>query len=174
MNWDAISAVSEAIGAVAVVVTLIYLALQIRQNTKAVRGTTLDAITNKLRDELRWSSDIADVWRKVLESPDDMTFNDSWQLSEWMTAAFMARQNEWHQYQQGLVDREVWLSVQNAIRILMGIEWTKQWWQDYGRRNHIPSFVAEVDRIVAEGDRDVVGELGDLLNLNSQSGIAEE
>ena len=32
MNWDAISAVGEIVGAVAVVVTLVYLAAQIRQS----------------------------------------------------------------------------------------------------------------------------------------------
>ena len=33
MNWEAIGAISEMIGALAVVVSLIYLAFQIRQNT---------------------------------------------------------------------------------------------------------------------------------------------
>ena len=36
MNWDAIGAIGEVLGAVAVVVTLAYLALQMRQNTKAL------------------------------------------------------------------------------------------------------------------------------------------
>jgi hypothetical protein len=55
----------------------------------------------------------------------------------------------------------------------MGIEWTQRWWQDYGRKNHTPSFIAEVDRIVAQSDRDVAGELGELLNLDIRSGAAE-
>ena len=37
MNWEAISAVSEIVGAVAVVISLIYVAAQIRQNTKMMR-----------------------------------------------------------------------------------------------------------------------------------------
>ena len=40
MNWEAIGAVGEVLGAVAVVLTLIYLSLQIRQNTKAMKGAT--------------------------------------------------------------------------------------------------------------------------------------
>jgi len=36
MNWEAIGAVAEALGAVAVVATLIYLSFQIRQNSKAL------------------------------------------------------------------------------------------------------------------------------------------
>ena len=33
MNWDAVSAIAEMVGAVAVVTTLAYLALQVRQST---------------------------------------------------------------------------------------------------------------------------------------------
>lgn len=38
MNWDAISAVAEAIGTIAVIVTLIYLASQIRQSNRQGQG----------------------------------------------------------------------------------------------------------------------------------------
>ena len=39
MNWEAISAISEIVGAVAVVLSLIYLAIQIRSSTRATRAT---------------------------------------------------------------------------------------------------------------------------------------
>ena len=39
MNWDAIGAVAEILGAIAVVVTLIYVAIQIRQGTKVARAS---------------------------------------------------------------------------------------------------------------------------------------
>ena len=35
MNWDALGAIGEIVGAVAVVATLLYLALQIKQNTRS-------------------------------------------------------------------------------------------------------------------------------------------
>ena len=43
MNWDAISAVGEILGAAAVVLSLVYLATQIRQGTSATRTATRDA-----------------------------------------------------------------------------------------------------------------------------------
>ena len=39
MNWDAISAIGETIGAVAVVISLLYLAIQIRQNTSHIKSS---------------------------------------------------------------------------------------------------------------------------------------
>ena len=38
MNWEAISAISDIVGAIAVVVSLIYIAVQIRQNTRMMRS----------------------------------------------------------------------------------------------------------------------------------------
>src|SRR5262245_36650020 len=44
MNWEAIGAVSEALGAVAVFITLVYLALQIRHNSAVLEAQSEDAI----------------------------------------------------------------------------------------------------------------------------------
>ncbi len=39
MNWDAIGAIAEALGALGVILTLIYLIRQIKQNTAATRSS---------------------------------------------------------------------------------------------------------------------------------------
>ena len=39
MNWDAIGAIAESLGAIGVIATLVYLAVQIRQNTRALENT---------------------------------------------------------------------------------------------------------------------------------------
>ncbi|HEY6597929.1 MAG TPA: hypothetical protein VIZ30_01365, partial [Pseudomonadales bacterium] len=44
MNWEAIGALSEALGAAAVFVTLVYLAFQIRHNSAVLEAQTEDAI----------------------------------------------------------------------------------------------------------------------------------
>jgi len=48
MNWDAIGAVGEVSGAIAVVATLGYLAVQIRQNTSAVRANSAQAFADSI------------------------------------------------------------------------------------------------------------------------------
>ena len=39
MNWDAIGAIAELLGAIGVIASLVYLATQIRQNTATVRAS---------------------------------------------------------------------------------------------------------------------------------------
>ncbi len=46
MNWDAIGATAEALGAIAVVVTLGYLAIQVKQNTSALKAQIHESMTS--------------------------------------------------------------------------------------------------------------------------------
>ncbi len=44
MNWDAIGAIGEILGALGVLVTLVYLATQIRENTRSLQAVSLQSV----------------------------------------------------------------------------------------------------------------------------------
>ena len=52
MNWEAVAAIAESVGAIFVVITLLYLAVQIRQNTamnaSAIRQSFYDYTTRQM------------------------------------------------------------------------------------------------------------------------------
>ena len=49
MNWEAIGAIGEIVGAISVLVTLIFLILQIQQNTIALQQQSSRASTSSLQ-----------------------------------------------------------------------------------------------------------------------------
>ncbi len=64
MDWNAIAAVGEILGAVAVVVTLLYLSKQIRQNSRAVQVAALRDTTAEWKhwsELLASSPDLAEI-----------------------------------------------------------------------------------------------------------------
>jgi len=64
MNWDAIGAVGEIVGALAVVVTLAYLALQVRASTRESEANAF-AVTSDHRTMIRGQfMEHADVWAR--------------------------------------------------------------------------------------------------------------
>ena len=76
MNWEAIGAIGEIIGALAVFITLVYLALQIKQNTNAVHSAALDSTVNTIsvaRQSIYENDDVAQVYLKGLSSPDELS-----------------------------------------------------------------------------------------------------
>ena len=50
MNWEAISAIGQLIGALAVIITIIYLAIQMKQNTAAVATSTYESTMTGFND----------------------------------------------------------------------------------------------------------------------------
>ena len=67
MNWEAISAISELVGVTAVMITFIYLAVQIRQNTAAVATSTHGRINAYARSYLAAASLSASSRTQFLE-----------------------------------------------------------------------------------------------------------
>ena len=83
LNWDALGAIGEVIGAVAVLATLIYLAVQTRQNTRAVqhaasRGVMEDA--NAWRFRVVENPEISEFLRAGLRDPDSLSANDKYRF----------------------------------------------------------------------------------------------
>ena len=75
MNWDAIAAVGELLGASAVLVTLIYLAIQIRQNTSAVATATYESTMTGLNDinvVVAGNPALASVLDRGCQNPDSL------------------------------------------------------------------------------------------------------
>ena len=71
MNWEAIGAVGEILGALGVIITLLYLAGQIRQNNRQIRGNaigTLAELDYKLASDIR---DDSELFRIVVTASND-------------------------------------------------------------------------------------------------------
>jgi len=64
VNWEAISAIGQIVGAIAVVISLIYLATEVRSNARATRRTamrsTLDAL-NRFAQQITGHADLAEL-----------------------------------------------------------------------------------------------------------------
>ena len=67
MSWDAVGASAELVGAIGVILSLVYLALQIRQNTAPI-----DANSNLMRAESRrhWKIHTSQVNLAIAQDPD--------------------------------------------------------------------------------------------------------
>src|SRR5436309_16039217 len=70
MNWDAISAISQLVDSIAVVLSVLYLALQVHRSTRVARPATQDAAATALRDVTKpfmENAELERIWRIGLE-----------------------------------------------------------------------------------------------------------
>lgn len=121
MNWEAISTISELIGALAVVATLGYVAIQIRQSTNAIlahsRQTLLDADIGLITDFLEHGIDPHLLGDEVKLSPQDER-KFTWLLIK----ALRIREFAWHQYKSGNLDEKSWQSYMAPVAGMFATE----------------------------------------------------
>ncbi len=154
-NWDAIGAIGEIIGAGAVVISILYLAFQVRQNTRSVQGTTIQAVTDTIQNEQRWSSELSSIWVKVIDGTDSLSAEEEFRFCEWLIAAMHARQNEHIQFTKGLLAPELWHGSEGIIRMIGSVEWIRVWWRNAYKAMYTQQFIAIVDELFESQERDM-------------------
>ena len=136
MNWEALGAVGEVLGAAGVIVTLLYLSVQIRQNTRQMRGeavTSLAQITDKLTSELR---DDPELLRSVLVAArewdtDELNAAERSRFHLFYTQEFQLLETAYHLFRDGLLDPGVYeVREEYTLRRLMepGVQ---TWWNEH-------------------------------------------
>ena len=91
MNWDAIGALGEIVGAMAVVATLLYLSREIRQNVRSVSVAALRDTTaqwNHWSDMLASSPDLANIVAKGNKSFGSLTEAESLRYGAYLQSFF--------------------------------------------------------------------------------------
>ena len=132
MNWDAIGALAELAGAVAVIITLVYLAVQIRQSSSLVaqNNKLLDvSVANSIRDAqnelsriLACDQTVAKVFWKGLADRSSLSDGEKQQFDSLMYLQFSAAQ-------QGLaVESE---ETMISLRWTLGNAGARHWWEEY-------------------------------------------
>ena len=109
MNWDAIGAIGEVGGAVAVVVTLIYLAVQLRQNTRAIRSANYAAY-NQVASS--WADFVANHAANMPEygersTPEALTPQQLWVRVGFATKSICQAETIFLNHRLGSIDEDV-------------------------------------------------------------------
>jgi hypothetical protein len=134
----------EAIGLSAIVVSVVFLALETRQNTNAVYAESRQSILTAAQSELFQIVENPELVVSVTKE-DLLTEEEQVALSAWLTAAMRAREFSWLQHRDGTIDEAQWNTEVLVIRWILDSDRTRNWWVNVGRKNVNPSFADFVD-----------------------------
>ncbi len=110
MNWEAIGAIGEILGATAVVISLIYLAVQIRTSNKEVRLAAMHEISAGFRDSIATFTDpqMAELFTRANLRDDTLTDAETLQLVIGIQRIFRVWEEAHNQYNAGRLDKHIW------------------------------------------------------------------
>jgi len=140
--------VGEFVGAIVIVITLLYLALQIRQNTNALHGQSRQAVLAATQAELF----------AVIEHPElllnptrtSLTPEEHVKLAAWLTVVVRGREFAWLQYRNGAIDEIQWRAEYLVLQIVLSVRNSRTWWVSVGRRVFPTEFVDFVDGLIRD------------------------
>ena len=151
MNWDALGAVGELVGALAVLITLIYLAHQIRQNTRAVRlesRNTLQQAFSHVASLMANSPDIAELFLKGCKDYRALSLADRLRFSSVLQNLLFSIELQHMQFKEEVNE----VSGMERIESLFKYTGVQDWWgQNKGLFR--PTFVGAVESVFAQTPR---------------------
>lgn len=156
MNWDAIGAISETLGALAVLVTLIYLARQIRLNTEEIRASRVGAT---LKDQAQYNQmlaedgDLARIYWTAVADVEELSEDER---RRWLhLCSVMLRNSEvaHYHFRQGNLPASIHFSRERWIKRFLGTSGFRWWWSQYSDILD-PEFVDYVERTLTDEPRD--------------------
>ena len=152
MNWEAIGAVGEILGAAAVVATLAYLARQMRQGsvatTSAAMGSWL-ADYNAMLLELLRDPEVAQIVRQGLTDFEQLSENDQMRFHTWMVAHTLNAQNVFLQLKDGAMHAGIADQLLPFNAAMLNTKGGLFWWGT-ARSIWRPEFVAYMDKLIQE------------------------
>lgn len=168
-----LSDLGQFISSVAVIVSLVYLAIQVRQNTSSIRTETfaraLERVSS-IQSVLFENGGLARLQAQGVLDPSKLTCEERLQLTWWLMEAFGAFEFMFHQAKSGALPDEVWNRWSATVAWWVSFPGVQAWWQ----ARPIPftgSFTSFVDTLIRDSrfDSEAAGRFNQFLAGPSRS-----
>ena len=157
MNWEAIGAIGEIVGAAAVVASLVYLGIQTRANARSLKANAIwnaETIFGDLNMAHATDPRFADLVSRAFSpgaQSSEFTETEIDQLRLAVRGAMQYNQAQWALWQEGVLPDELWQRRREFARAFIGIPVMNEIWQaELLHTNIADGFRAEIEGVMAD------------------------
>ena len=132
MTIQDLGSIGEFVAAIATLATLIYLAVQIRQNTRVLRGTFHDSHVSRMQAwqiAVAGDAELGSIWMRAQQG-DELTEQERQRLWYLRTYFLIGSESLYHQYSRGNIDSEVWQAQLTRVRRSLAQAEFRHWWRE--------------------------------------------
>ena len=102
MNLTRLSAIAEITSSIAVLATLIYLTIEIQQNTQVLEASSRQAALENATAQLELAVNVPEIWLSTVNP--NLTDSEKVRLSAYLFAVVERGRTNWRHYQAGSMD----------------------------------------------------------------------
>lgn len=142
----------EFVGAIGVVVSLVYLARQMIQNTTSIRAASFNAMVEnsiRLLEHAFRDSEFAAFLARAERSPEELTPEERVRWDSYMTAVYRHFGNLQYAHRVGTLDSQMWDAYEATLKDHLRTPSWGVWFQE-NRRLFSTALGAQVDRALLE------------------------
>ena len=147
---DDLGNIGDFLGGIGVVVTLAYLAIQIRKNTQSVRSSALDSVSSSISDFMdRVSQDpvLTDLWFAGLSGTVELSESENQRFNLLLLSLVRRWENAFHQGRAGVLESASWSGMGNGLTFVLSAPGAQAWWKR-SRGLFSPDFASFLERSV--------------------------
>ena len=133
MTLEEFNYIAEIIGSIAIIASLIYVALQVRQNTIAVRLSTLHDVKDTIREVnllVAEQGDLAEILFEGFQGLDKLSGAPRARFYTWAHNLFLGYENLYLQYLGGALDPRHWSGMAQHMTDVSSVPGLQAYWAD--------------------------------------------
>jgi len=148
MNWEMISAIGQMLGAIGVIISIVYLAAQIRTQNKESQRQAMNALTTHWSDLNRTlveNPEMAVLWLRALRSFDDLDAKSKLRFGAHLGRLLRFADSLYLNVLDGTLDKRLWRGYERTIADTVAYPGFQTWWATR-KHWHTDEFCALIDR----------------------------
>jgi hypothetical protein len=149
MTLENIYYIGQTVAVVALVVSLVFVGVQINQNTRATRAASHNEVSNSLNEINRMfaeNADLARIWIAGAANRQALTAEERWRFDSTLRAYMHVCETMFIQAGLGTGDKSILLAEQDGVRTVLASPGGSEWWAEnpYGFCAEFRAYVAEL------------------------------
>ncbi len=132
MTLEEFNYIAEISGSIAVIASLIYVALHVRQNTSAIQAATVQAYFDSMNEYvglINASSNLADILHRGANGISNIKGGEIIQFGAFLDQCFITFEAFYFQWKAGVLDSRLWSIYRHSIADLLVQPGQQQWWE---------------------------------------------
>lgn len=132
MDFEQLGNIGEFLGSIGVIISLIYLGFQIKNQNAESRLMVINVLTQQwteLMSTVAKNEDFADIWLRGLQDYESLNPVEKVRMSSFLGQLTNVTQGLLQQYQLGRLDQVTWEAFDSRVTDVIGSPGGRSWWR---------------------------------------------
>ena len=155
MNWAMLTAIGQLATVVIGVPSIIYFAIQLREQNRERRQSAVNALAvqwGDLTKALHENAEFTALYLRGIQSFHDLDAVSKLRFSAFQNRFFKTFEGMYYSRQEGILTTDLWSEIERTMSDFLAYKGIQDWWQTR-RHWHTEAFADVVDDIIARGGK---------------------